>query len=59
MLPKPWLSGRDLIEIGMPPGPPMGRWLKLAYDAQLENRFPDRDALFAWLRSEIEKGDFQ
>ncbi len=59
VLPKPWLSGRDLIEIGMPPGPPMGRWLKLAYDAQLENRFPDRDALFAWLRSEIEKGDFQ
>ena len=55
VLPKPWLAGRDLIEIGMKPGPEMGRWLKLAYDAQLENRFPDRETLFAWLRSEIGK----
>jgi poly(A) polymerase len=59
ILPKPWLGGRDLIATGMKPGPAMGRWLKTAYDAQLENRFPDRDTLFAWLRTEIEKGDFQ
>lgn len=55
VLPKPWIGGRDLIAIGMAPGPAMGRWIKLAYDAQLESRFPDRDALFAWLQAEIEK----
>ena len=55
VLPKPWLGGRDLIALGMKPGPAMGRWLKLAYDAQLENRFPDPDTLLQWLRSEIEK----
>lgn len=55
VLPKPWLSGRDLIAIGMQPGPDMGRWLKIAYDAQLENQQPDYDALLAWLQTEIEK----
>lgn len=53
VLPKAWLGGRDLIAIGMKPGPEMGRWLKIAYEAQLENRFPDRDALFEWLHAEI------
>lgn len=55
VLPKPWLSGRDLIALGMEPGPEMGRWLRIAYDAQLENQQPDRDALLAWLQSEIRR----
>lgn len=55
VLPKPWLGGRDLIAMGRTPGPEFSRWLQLAYDAQLESRFPDRDALFDWLRAEIEK----
>lgn len=53
VLPPAWLGGRDLIAIGMKPGPAMGRWLKMAYDAQLESRFPDREALLDWLRGEI------
>lgn len=53
VLPKPWLGGRDLIAMGLTPGPEFSRWLQLAYDAQLESRFPDRNALFDWLRTEI------
>jgi poly(A) polymerase len=55
VLPKPWVNGRDLMALHVPEGPHVGRWLQIAYDAQLEGRFPDRDALLAWLRTEIAK----
>ena len=34
--PAPLLQGRDLIPLGMEPGPEMGRLLKAAYEAQLD-----------------------
>ena len=37
--PKPLVMGRDLIALGMKPGPEFGRILKAAYDAQLDGRF--------------------
>ncbi len=49
-LPERWISGRDLIELGVEPGPRIGELLKLAYDAQLENRFENRDTLLASLQ---------
>ncbi len=52
-LPEPWVSGRDIIALGIPEGREVGHWRKLAYDAQLESRFENRDALLAWLASEI------
>jgi len=36
---KPLIQGRDLIELGVPPGPEMGRLLKKLYKAQLDNAF--------------------
>jgi hypothetical protein len=53
VLPKPWIKGRDLLALGMQPGPLVGQWITRAYDAQLESRFPDRDALLAWLQGEV------
>ncbi len=53
VLPKPWITGKDLIELGVQPGPPMGALLQKAYDAQLEGRFPDRAALLDWLKTQI------
>ena len=53
VLPKRWVSGRDLLPLGIPQGPAVGTWLRRAYDAQLEERFGDRDSLLAWLRKEI------
>jgi len=53
ILPERWIVGKDLIELGVPSGPQIGELLKKAYDAQLDNRFPDRFALLDWLKEKI------
>ncbi|MDH3346459.1 MAG: HD domain-containing protein, partial [Kiritimatiellaceae bacterium] len=53
ILPDRWVSGKDLINSGIEPGPQIGKLLQLAYDAQLEGRFKNRDALLDWLKTEI------
>lgn len=53
VLPEPWIKGRDLLALGLKPGPLIGQWITRAYDAQLEGRFPDKDALLAWVRREL------
>lgn len=55
-LPKPWISGDDIMSLGIPQSPAIGAWRRAAYDAQLEGRFPDRDALLQWLTREIRNG---
>jgi len=40
---KPLIMGRDLIEIGVPPGPPMGKLLNELYQMQLDNEFETRE----------------
>lgn len=51
-LPAPWVVGNDIIAMGVAPGPEVGRFKQLAYDAQLEQRFPNRAKLLAWLRTQ-------
>ncbi len=53
VLPSPWITGRDILSLGIPEGPEVGAWRKKAYEAQLEGTFPDRSALLEWLRREI------
>ena len=53
VLPEPWIKGRDLLALGLKPGPAVGQLLIRAYDAQLEQRFPDRDAMLAWVKQEM------
>jgi tRNA nucleotidyltransferase/poly(A) polymerase len=53
VLPPPWISGRDIMALGIPEGPEVGVWRKKAYDAQLEGSSPDRDGLLEWLKKEI------
>ena len=53
VLPERWITGKDLRELGVAPGPHMGELIQLAYDAQLETRFPDRAALLAWLKTQL------
>jgi len=50
VLPEPKIRGRDLLALGIPPGPEMGKLLAELYDAQLEGCFDE-----AWAR--IRKGD--
>jgi len=53
-LPPRWITGHDLLAMGLPPGPRMGQWLKTAYEKQLEGQFSDRENLLAWLREAVE-----
>ena len=50
VLPPPWIRGHDILALGVPQGPRVGYWHKKAYEAQLENRFPRREALLEWLQ---------
>jgi poly(A) polymerase len=53
VLPERWISGKDLRELGIKPGPKIGELLKTAYDAQLEGRFKSREQLLDWLKTKI------
>lgn len=57
VLPKPWISGRDLLALGLAEGPLVGRLLKEAYDQQLSGTPSSRDALLAWVQSRLTTGD--
>jgi len=52
ILPEPWISGHDLLELGIKEGRLIGQILKEAYDAQMEHRFASREDLIAWVRNE-------
>ncbi|MBL7076523.1 MAG: CCA tRNA nucleotidyltransferase [Kiritimatiellae bacterium] len=53
VLPSAWITGADVLQMGIQEGPQVGHWLRLAYEAQLEDRFPDRDTLLAWLKEQV------
>jgi len=40
---KPLIMGRDLIKLGLSPGPPMGKILKELYKSQLDNEFETKE----------------
>lgn len=52
-LPQPYISGRDLIALGLKPGPSFSIILKEFFDRQLEGEFPDRDAALKELQKSI------
>ncbi|MGI5831919.1 MAG: CCA tRNA nucleotidyltransferase [Thermoguttaceae bacterium] len=49
--PAELVRGRDLIPLGVRPGPEMGRLLHLAYEAQIEGEFVSTQEGLAWLRT--------
>jgi len=53
VLPKPWITGNDIMAMGIPEGPDVGRWRRAAYDAQLEGRFHTREQLLEWLAGSL------
>lgn len=50
--PKPLLLGRDLIALGQEPGKRLGLNLKIAYEAQLEGAFENREEALVWAARE-------
>jgi poly(A) polymerase len=55
VLPKPWITGHDLLARGFKAGPELGRWHKRAYERQLEGHLTTREELLAWLDAELRK----
>ena len=52
---KPLVTGRDLIELGVEPGPPMGKLLNEIRDRQLAEEFSTRDEALAWVKDAKKK----
>jgi poly(A) polymerase len=55
-LPEPWITGQQLLDMGLAPGPEIGRWKEQAYEEQLEGRFDNPAALKAWIQERIARG---
>jgi tRNA nucleotidyltransferase (CCA-adding enzyme) len=53
---KPLVMGRDLIEMGVAPGPGMGKILKKLYELQLDNEFETKKDGLELARKIIRKG---
>lgn len=53
---QPLIMGRDLIKLGVSPGPPMGKYLKTLYRMQLDNEFDTKEAGLTIARDLIKKG---
>lgn len=51
--PEPLLSGNDLKQLGLLPGPRYKEWLERAYDAQLGGAIGDREQAIAWVERQI------
>lgn len=51
ILPEPWICGHDLLDMGIKEGRLIGTILKEAYDAQMDHRFDNREALLDWIRA--------
>ncbi len=49
------IMGRDLIGLGVPPGPEMGKILKKLYGLQLDNAFETRAAGLEKARDIVER----
>lgn len=53
LVPPPLVTGRDLIALGLEPGPEFKEILEEAQTEQLEGRLADRDAALAWLKQRV------
>ncbi len=54
-LPPPWVTGTDILRLGIPAGPEIGIWKQRVYDLQLEGRVASRDAALDWLRDALSR----
>ena len=52
LIPRPLVTGHDLLAEGIPPGPRIGQILEAVQTRQMEGAFPDRDAALVWIKGE-------
>ncbi len=51
--PRPIIMGRDLLAIGVKPGPKMGKILSSLYEAQLDGKFSDRSSALEYFNKTL------
>ena len=51
--PKPFLKGRHLIEMGIKPGPEIGKLLKQAFDVQINGEIQSLNEAMKWVESKL------
>ena len=56
--PKPLLQGKDLIKMGLQPGPAMGQLLRQAFEAQLDGKFDNHRNAIAWVEELLMDNSF-
>jgi poly(A) polymerase len=55
LVPPPFITGRDLINRGLKPGPVFKEILRAGQDLQLEKELESREAALVWLDAELER----
>lgn len=50
--PEPLIQGKDLIQLGIQPGPEMGSILKKAFEAQIEGIISNKEEALSWLQNQ-------
>ena len=53
LVPPPLITGKDLIDLGLPPGPGFKQILEDAQTEQLEGRLAHREEALEWLRKRV------
>ena len=51
--PQPFLKGRHLIEMGIKPGPEIGKLLKQAFDVQINGEIRSLNEAMKWVESKL------
>lgn len=57
LIPAPLVTGRDLIQLGLKPGPRFKEVLELIQTEQLEGRLSEREEALGYLRKLVQNGD--
>lgn len=52
-VPQPLVMGRHLLDLGVPPGPEMGRLLDDCFEAQLDGEFLTLEEGLAYAKSKL------
>jgi len=52
-VPQPLMMGRHLLDLGIPPGPDMGRLLDTCFEAQLDGLFSDTEGGLTFIRAKL------
>jgi len=55
LIPPPLVTGRDLLELGWKPGPPIGKILEAVQTRQLEGTLASREEALHWISTEFSK----